>query len=527
MSTKTLIRGGQIFLHNLRMLKQIAGKLFFAAWALLSVLFFLCFMGWETPNFDTYRVVTYYNAAFQRAILGGQTQIIVHNAEHQHRAVSAQAILSDPAVIEAKKTFFEHIKLTFPFSLFFGCLGALAFITLVLTRYGKNQTDEKKIRGNECVDNRAFKKRLIRVKKASDLTLANLPLLQGAEWGHFLFHGTTGSGKSTGINDLLSQIRDRCEPNILYDKSGDYVRRFYRPGYDVILNPLDARSPAWDLWRECQAMYDFDDLAKTIIPMPPGVDPFWVNGARMILAASSWKMREDEHPSLTDLLKHLLISDLSEAATLLRDTEAASLVSEKIEKTAVSIKAVLATYLKCLRYVCDDGEKFSIRQWIQSENNDRWLFITSGGRQHEAIKPLITLWLNLAGTALLDLVPNYQRRIWMTLDELPSLHQLPFLLSQLAEVRKFGGCMILGVQNIAHLRSVYGTHDAQTIADLCNTRLFLRSNDADVARWVSTQLGEADIEEMRESISYGANTLRDGVSLQRQRSVRPIVMGCL
>jgi len=186
---------------------------------------------------------------------------------------------------------------------------------------------------------------------------------------------------------------------------------------------------------------------------------------------------------------------------------------------------VLATYLKCLRYVKEDGEKFSIRQWIQSDNNDRWLFITSGGRQHEAIKPLITLWLNLAGTALLDLVPNYQRRIWMTLDELPSLHQLPFLLSQLAEVRKFGGCMILGVQNIAHLRSVYGTHDAQTIADLCNTRLFLRSNDADVARWVSNQLGEADIEEMRESISYGANTMRDGVSLQRQRTVRPIVLG--
>ena len=224
------------------------------------------------------------------------------------------------------------------------------------------------------------------------------------------------------------------------------------------------------------------------------------------------------------LLTHLLVSDLSEAASLLQGTEAASLVSDKIEKTAVSIKAVLATYLKCLRYVKHDSKKFSVRQFIQQHHSDSWLFITSGGRQHEALKPLITLWLHLAGTALLDLVPNYQRRIWMTLDELPSLQQLPFLLSQLAEVRKFGGCMILGVQNIAHLRALYGTHAAEAISDLCNTRLFLHSNDATVARWASQQLGEVDEEEIRESISYGANTMRDGVSLSRQRQTRPIVL---
>lgn len=44
-----------------------------------------------------------------------------------------------------------------------------------------------------------------------------------------------------------------------------------------------------------------------------------------------------------------------------------------------------------------------------------------------------------------------------------------------------------------------------------------------MARLVSSELGEEEIEESRENYSYGANSIRDGISLGNQRSTRPIV----
>ncbi|MBE1187808.1 type IV secretion system DNA-binding domain-containing protein, partial [Escherichia coli] len=41
----------------------------------------------------------------------------------------------------------------------------------------------------------------------------------------------------------------------------------YDPSIDKILNPLDARCAAWDLWKECLTQPDFDNTANTLIPM--------------------------------------------------------------------------------------------------------------------------------------------------------------------------------------------------------------------------------------------------------------------
>ena len=70
--------------------------------------------------------------------------------------------------------------------------------------------------------------------------------------------------------------------------------------------------------------------------------------------------------------------------------------------------------------------------------------ISSTGDRHESLKPLITAWLDIAINALLSLPEKTDRRIWVILDELGSLQQLPYLTSALAEARKFGGCFVVG-----------------------------------------------------------------------------------
>ena len=71
------------------------------------------------------------------------------------------------------------------------------------------------------------------------------------------------------------------------------------------------------------------------------------------------------------LLESILNTKPNEMEEILRNTEAASLVSGKIEKTALSFKSVLATYLKSLSYVKDEANPFSIRSWIQDEKDEK------------------------------------------------------------------------------------------------------------------------------------------------------------
>jgi len=200
------------------------------------------------------------------------------------------------------------------------------------------------------------------------------------------------------------------------------------------------------------------------------------------------------------------------------------LVDPKIEKTAISIKSVLATYLKSLSFLEGlSGEPFSIREWIENPDDRRWLFISSRDRDHMTIRPLISMWLDIATSNLLSLSRDENRRVWVVLDEMASLHKLPYLPATFAEARKFGGCFIIGLQSIAQLQGLYGQKESQAISGQCNTRFFFRSPDSDTALWSSHELGKIEIEDPRESYSYGSNTIRDGINISHQRSKHCVV----
>src|SRR3989338_9851833 len=196
-------------------------------------------------------------------------------------------------------------------------------------------------------------------------------------------------------------------------------------------------------------------MAESLIPLQNENDPFWINSARTIFASASYKMKDDPEKSTDRLLSLLMTASLTELEQYLSGTQAATLASDKIEKTAISIRSVLSTYLKSLRFLkgigSDNSKKFSIRDWINSNNDDQWLFISSNGEQHASLRSLISMWLSQASLSLLSLLENRDRRIWLIIDELPSLHRLPQLPETIAEVRKFGGCFVFGIPSFPPL----------------------------------------------------------------------------
>lgn len=404
-------------------------------------------------------------------------------------------------------------------------------MALLVSRYfiyrGKVQTQNQFIRGASLVPSETLKKQIIKQRKASDLHLDGFPLLQGSEVQHLLVHGTVGMGKSQFIMKLMDCLRARGDRVIVYDKGCTFTQAYFQEGHDVLLNPFDARCANWDLWLEAPKDELLENMAESLIPMHGENDPFWVNAARTVFACLASQMREDKERSLSKLLGLLVTGEFSELEPYLNGTAAATLVSNKIEKTAISIRSVITTYLKSMQSLSglDESGKpsFSIRDYLLNKDLEGWLFISSNGEQHKSLKPLISMWIAMASLTLLSLPEDANRRIWFICDELPSLHKLPLLGETIAEVRKFGGCFLLGMQSFSQLEKVYGRSGAAEIFDLLNTRAFFASPSHEMAQLVSKELGDEEIDDTRENYSYGANSIRDGISLGKNRITRPLV----
>ncbi|HUD92041.1 type IV secretion system DNA-binding domain-containing protein, partial [Sphingobium sp.] len=188
------------------------------------------------------------------------------------------------------------------------------------------------------------------------------------------------------------------------------------------------------------------------------------------------------------------------------------------------IRAELASVMRSFSYLDDTADGFSIRDWVANEEDDSWLFITVKADQLPSLRPLVTVWLDIAISAIMSLPHDRKRRLYCVIDELPTLQKLPSLSDFLARARKYGGCGILGFQSYPQLEATYGIQDAAAITGYCSTWVALRANDTPTAKHVSENLGQVEQVEANEGMSYGVNDMRDGVNLSRMQVTRPLVM---
>ncbi|MCY4502805.1 MAG: type IV secretion system DNA-binding domain-containing protein [Alphaproteobacteria bacterium] len=402
----------------------------------------------------------------------------------------------------------------------------------------------RRLRGGELVSARELAGRvmplrhrlLLRAGPAASrpYAVAGIVWPADAETSHTIVSGTTGSGKTVLIADLVQQIRAHGERCVVYDKMGSYTEAFFDKSRDVLLNPLDARTPRWSPFLEARTARDFDTMAAALIPrQKDAADPFWITAARQLFshgAAVLWKGGETRNRVLVD---RLLKTELSELAEAMEGTVAQSIVDPANPKTALSVRAMLTANIGAMDVLPDEGDPFSIREWIERDG-EGCLFLTSRGDQHASLRGLISTWLEIAVNALLSL-PRADgagnapaRRIWLILDELPTLHQLPSLKPGLAESRQFGGCFVLGVRVFSALRDLYGRDGAQTISGLCGTRVVLAAPDKDTSEWSAESLGRVEMESLTEGVSYETGerpgAARGGVTLSTRRDLRPLVL---
>ncbi|HXN47872.1 MAG TPA: type IV secretion system DNA-binding domain-containing protein, partial [Bryobacteraceae bacterium] len=371
---------------------------------------------------------------------------------------------------------------------------------------------------------------LDRQHSVGSVRLAGVSLSSADEGKHFKIIGTTGTGKSTAISELLEGALRRGDRAVIADPDGGYLRRFYDPGRgDVILNPFDERAVRWDLFGEIERPYDVEQIARSLLPDHEGTDRSWRAYARTFFTAVTRQAHASGVRDVGELYRLLVIADAGELRTLTGGTPAQPFLDEQNGRMFDSIRSVASSAVSALEHVsAQRASEFSIRQWIRrgSEGKGGVLFIPYSAGQIAALRSMISAWMRIAIFEAMDR-PEGDQRLWFVIDELDALGPIDGLKDASARLRKFGGRCVLGFQSIAQVAGTYGASEAHTIVENCGNTLILRcsaSEGGGTARFASTLIGQREVIRITESKSRRPGVLLPSITRSEQLRIEPAVM---
>ncbi len=342
-----------------------------------------------------------------------------------------------------------------------------------------------------------------------------LRIPRNAENKHFLTVGDTGAGKTSVIRQMLQQVERRGESAIVYDPACEFVKQFYDPHRgDIVLNPLDARMPYWSPSLELRRRAEAKALAVSLY-QPEGVtNRFFVEAPQKIFAHLLTFL-----PTPTELVYWM--SNPDEIDKRVRTTEYWALIDRKAPHQRTGVLGSLNMSADSFRLLPRQEEttsSWTATKW--SETRQGWIFITSRPTLREALRPLISLWIDLLVLRLLNEPDPGQKPVWFVIDELASLQRLPQLHTAITENRKSQNPVVLGFQGRSQMEARYG-EDAEAMLSQPATKIFLRTTEPRAAKWVSEAIGEIEVERLRETHYEGS---RAGRNFALDRQTEPLVL---
>lgn len=381
------------------------------------------------------------------------------------------------------------------------------FFAVALAIFLRRGRPEVHKRGTLIKEGRSAQRKGARIRKQNSgvLTLAGVAIPHLDETKHFKLIGTTGTGKSTAIRELLGGALERGDRAIVADPDGGYLARFYdRYRGDIVLNPFEPESRKWDLFSEIQNLYDVEQLASGVVPsVEDASGREWRGYARTFLTAIVRRFHQEGWNDPAELWRLLAVASAEELRPIVAGTPAQPFLDPENARMFGSIRSVAVSAAAALEYIqAQRAAPFSVREWVGG--NKGVLFIPYKARQIAALRAIVATWMRLAIFEAMSQPENQDQRLWFVVDELDALGAIDGLKDALARLRKFGGRCVLGFQSIAQVSHTYGNQEAQTIVENCSTTLILRCSSSEgggTSQFASKLIGEREL--VRRQISRG------------------------
>ncbi|KWU19182.1 type IV secretion system DNA-binding domain-containing protein [Burkholderia cenocepacia] len=344
--------------------------------------------------------------------------------------------------------------------------------------------------GTRLASTKAVNRAIKALKKPARLQIGGVRTLVEMEPDHLLIAGSAGTEKSAVISSILDQLRDSGDTVIVVDSGGELLSRHCIEGTDFVLNPFDDRCVNWSPNFEMQGEWDAEALARSMIPDGVGENKE-ANGYAQTFASSVLRQLFAQHRlDLRTYLYYVQVASIAELKILLAGTPAMAHLSS--DRTFDSVRTVASNYLSPYSYLPDSGTPFSVGEMVRAEHSG-FLFVTYRDDQLDSMRSLIGCVLDVAARTILSLPPDPNRRVWLVIEDFPSIGRVQSLETMATKARKAGGCLLLGLQSVPQLRARYGELDSQTILSCLSSWLVLRCADADTADYLSKYMGDVQL----------------------------------
>lgn len=491
---------------------------------------------YATLNQDRLDALTAWSVARAKLWLASGTfadaEVSVRIGGQTYPSRSARAVIADPYCRQSVEMAYADAKRGggIGFATWLSCL--FLFRGAVRRRH-EHALRDRVIAGTLVTTEKQLAKMTGAEADSRALAIGTVPIPSRLETRHLSMIGTTGSGKTTALRQLLDGIEARGEAALVYDTSGEFIAHYYRPERgDVILNPFDARCAFWSPFAEIAHPADADRIAHQLITETGQSDrDVWLETSRILVANMIRALWREGKGTLPDLLEALQDRTKDDLKIWLAGSSSARTFAEDADRATGSVLFMLAKAANLIQFLRADGsggEPFAFRDFIHGLDKRTgarpWIFVPRKEDYFEASKPLLACWLECAASAVLGLPPSPDRRIWFVLDELADLPRVDNLARLLPEGRKFGAAAVLTFQALGQMRHRYGPQIAESMLGCCNTKLFLQTIDSETRQWASQTIGECEVEiqTMTDALAEGDDEAR--TTLGRMRKMRPAVL---
>jgi hypothetical protein len=370
--------------------------------------------------------------------------------------------------------------------------------------------------------------------KPPGITLGDVTIPRELEPRHFLTVGGPGAGKTMVIRQVLRQVRDRGEAAIVGDPDGELTAEFFDEARGDVILGFDSRSPFWTPFlelREDQYLTDCAVLAASIIRgnAHTGTEIYFRDNARSLLRAMFQVIPIGERDDPTCFARFLAL-DRDGIRERLAGTSAAAVIDPNAADSGggQAIISVANTAVEGFAHLPRREQTkrvWSAREWARTREG--WIFFTATSETRAAAESVQGIWLDcLIRSLLARPIGKRSPQVWIVIDEMATMGYQPQLKEVSRRGRKRMISLMMGAQTIAQFRDIYGPNGATDLIGIPATKIILRIDDDEMARWASDQLGDREVERWRvsQSQSTGVSSRRDGYSLQQQRDIEKLVM---
>ncbi|MEL7636839.1 MAG: type IV secretion system DNA-binding domain-containing protein [Anaerolineaceae bacterium] len=336
---------------------------------------------------------------------------------------------------------------------------------------------------------------------------ANFPFSDDLLSKHLLFIGGIGMGKTNGIFQILSQLRNSMTSNdvmVVFDTKGDFYDTFYRQGDIVISNDEKATGPRekdyWNIFEEINAGINTEEeiveIARALFfeRSNKSSQPFFPNAARDLFSGIMLHFHRMGGVKNNAVLRSFLDQTPSAEirAILQQHQDLKAMTSYISDDRSPQTQGVISELQQHLREIFIGNFRkegtLSIRQAIRAKQG-RIVFVEYDLGIGGMLTPIYQLMLDMAIKEALSRKKS-DGNVWFIIDEFRLIPNLQHIDDGINFGRSMGAKFIIGVQNIEQVFHAYGEAQAHSILSGLLTTVAFRVNDAATRKFIQELLGK-------------------------------------